>query len=59
MSELFPKDPARIRQRIRSYERKLTDELGRPLRDGYGKRFLLGPLYMLLGDLGETELIEE
>ncbi|MCP4602199.1 MAG: hypothetical protein GY847_17065 [Proteobacteria bacterium] len=48
----FPKEPKKIRERIRRYERKLRkeqEELG-ALSDGYGKRYLLGPLYMLLGD---------
>jgi len=49
----FPTDPKKIRQRIRSYERKLAQEereLG-AVDDSYGKRLLLGPLYMLAGDL--------
>lgn len=48
----FPDDPKKIRARIRSYERKLKKEkeqLG-SYGDGYGKRFLLGPLYLLMGD---------
>ena len=52
MTELFPSDPKRIRDRIRRYERGLKRELeGGYGGDGYGKRFLLGPLYMLLGDV--------
>jgi tetratricopeptide (TPR) repeat protein len=49
---LFPQDPGKIRARIRSYERKLKkeqEEFGL-ISDGYGKRYLLGSLYMLLGD---------
>ncbi|MBN1655386.1 MAG: hypothetical protein JXA30_16590 [Deltaproteobacteria bacterium] len=49
----IPKDPKKIRQRIRSYERKLEKELqefGR-YTDGYGKRFFIGPLYLLIDDL--------
>ena len=52
MPNIFPSTPAAIRARIRSYERKLKDELETGYGgDGYGKRFLLGPLYMLLGDV--------
>lgn len=48
----FPDDPKKIRARIRSYERKLRKELedGWP-DDGAGKRLLLGPLYVILGDI--------
>ena len=49
----LPKEPRKIRERIRRYERKIQrekDVLGR-VRDGAGKRLLLGPLYMLMGDL--------
>ncbi len=48
----FPKEPKKIRERIRRYERTLrkeNQEFG-SISDGYGKRYLLGPLYMLLGD---------
>ena len=52
MADIFPKTPKTIRARIRSYERKLRQEIEtRCGGDGYGKRFLLGPLYMLLGDV--------
>ena len=52
MADLFPTDPKRIRERIRRYERDLRRELEAGYGgDGYGKRFLLGPLYMLLGDV--------
>ena len=52
MVDLFPTDPKRIRERIRRYERALKRELEAGYGgDGYGKRFLLGPLYMLLGDV--------
>jgi len=52
MAELFPTDPKHIRQRIRRYERALKRELEDGYGgDGYGKRFLLGPLYMLTGDV--------
>ncbi len=52
MADIFPADPKRIRARIRRYERALKKELEAGNGgDGYGKRFLLGPLYMLVGDL--------
>ena len=52
MADLFPSDPKRIRERIRRYERALKKELESGYGgDGYGKRFLLGPLYMLMGDV--------
>jgi len=52
MTDLFPKSPKTIRERIRRYERKLENELKTGYGgDGYGKRYLLGPLYLLLGDL--------
>ncbi len=52
MADLFPTDPKRIRERIRRYERALKKELEAGNGgDGYGKRFLLGPLYMLMGDV--------
>ncbi len=49
----FPEDHKKLRARIRSYERKLEkekEEFGF-CRDGSGKRYLLGPLYMLMGDI--------
>jgi tetratricopeptide (TPR) repeat protein len=52
MTDLFPTDPKRIRERIRRYERALKKELENGYGgDGYGKRYLLGPLYMLIGDV--------
>ncbi len=52
MADLFPTDPKRIRERIRRYELALKKELESGYGgDGYGKRFLLGPLYMLMGDV--------
>jgi hypothetical protein len=52
LADLFPTDPRRIRDRIRRYERALQRELDTGYgRDGYGKRYVLGPLYMLLGDV--------
>lgn len=52
MSEL-PKDPKKIRATIRRYELALDKELKTTgfYRDGYGKRYLLGPLYLLMDDL--------
>ena len=49
----FPKTPGKIRERIRRYERDLRREQKTHgfIDDGYGKRYLLGPLYLLLGDL--------
>jgi len=49
----FPKDPRKIRERIKRYERALLkeqDQFG-IIGDGYGKRYLLGPLYMIAGDV--------
>ncbi len=48
-----PKDAKKIKERIRRYERALEQEKRRlgNYHDGSGKRFLLGPLYMILGDL--------
>jgi hypothetical protein len=52
VADLFPTDPRRIRDRIRRYERALQRELDAGYgSDGYGKRYVLGPLYMLLGDV--------
>ena len=48
---LFPKDPKKIRERITGYERDLQAKVYGFIDDGYGKRYLLGPLYMLLGDI--------
>jgi tetratricopeptide (TPR) repeat protein len=49
----FPKGPKAIRARIRSYERALKKEkeLHGFYDDSHGKRYLLGPLYLLLGDV--------
>ena len=52
MADLFPTNPKRIRERIRRYERALKRELEEGYGgDGYGKRYLLGLLYMLMGDV--------
>jgi hypothetical protein len=49
----LPKDPKKIRQRLRRYERELRKEYEKfgAIHDGSGKRYFLGPLYMLLDDL--------
>ena len=55
MSSMYdiPKTPERIRERIRRYERKLRREKEQfgTIHDGAGKRYLLGPLYLLIGNL--------
>jgi hypothetical protein len=49
----FPKEPKKIKERIKRYERELRKEYGKLgfISDDFGKRYLLGPLYMILGDL--------
>ena len=49
----FPKEPKKIRARIRRYERELRKERDKfgYIGDGYGKRYLLGPLYLLMDDV--------
>jgi hypothetical protein len=49
----LPKEPGQIRERIRWYQRKLRAEKSRSgrIHDGVGKRYLLGPLFLLLGEL--------
>ncbi len=49
----FPKDPKKIQARIRRYERKFRAEKADygMISDGAGKRYLLGPLYLLMSDL--------
>ncbi len=49
----FPRDPKKIQERIRRYERELRQEQKTygGLDDGAGKRYLLGPLYLAMGDL--------
>ncbi len=46
-NNFFPTDPKKIRDTIRRYERAFK---GPHYDDGPGKRFLLGPLYLLMGD---------
>jgi len=50
--DTFPHDPRTIRARLRRYERALREEQARfdGIRDGAGTRYMLGPLYLLLGD---------
>ncbi|MCL4880420.1 MAG: hypothetical protein KJ064_27460 [Anaerolineae bacterium] len=50
---LFPKRPATIQARIRSYENALKKEKRQfgTFDDSAGTRYLLGPMYLLLGDL--------
>jgi hypothetical protein len=49
----LPEDPKQIRQRLRRYERELHQEYEKfgTIHDGAGKRYFLGPLYLLLDDL--------
>jgi hypothetical protein len=44
---IFPSEPKKIRERIKRYERAFSAPHH---DDGAGKRFLLGPLYLLSGD---------
>jgi len=48
----FPKEPKRITERIKRYERELRKEYEKFgfISDDSGKRYLLGPLYMMLGN---------
>ncbi len=43
----FPSDRKKLKTRIRTYERALKSP---NCDDGYGKRFLVGTMYLLLGD---------
>ncbi len=49
----FPKDPKKIAERIRRYEGALRKEFKRhgAIDDGAGSRYLLGALYLKLGDV--------
>lgn len=49
----FPKTPKQIKARIRSYESALRKEKRAHgfYDDSYGKRYLLGPLYLLANDI--------
>jgi len=50
---VFPREPKKIRARITRYERELRKERDKfgYISDGHGKRYLLGPLYLLMGDV--------
>lgn len=52
----FPKGPKKIRERIARYERELLKEYNTygAIDDSSGKRYLLGPMYLLAGDLSEA-----
>ena len=48
----FPAEPKQIKQRIKRYQQELAKEKrAGGIRDGSGKRYLLGPLYLLLDDV--------
>ena len=49
----FPKDPKQIKARINRYQNALQNEQKRfgDIDDSAGKRYLLGPLYLLAGDI--------
>lgn len=49
----LPKEPSKLRQRIRRYERAFEKEFAQygMIGDGAGKRYLLAPLYLIMGDL--------
>lgn len=49
----LPTEPRKIRERIRRYERAFIKELQEfdMISDGSGKRYLLGPLYLILNDI--------
>jgi len=51
--EPFASDPKKLKARLRRYERALRREFEQFgfYDDSYGKRYLIGPLYLLLGDL--------
>ena len=51
--EQSPHDPKKLQARIRRYERAVRREFEQFgfYDDSDGKRYLLGPLYLLLGDL--------
>ena len=47
MSDFFPEEPKKLKERISRYKRQLK----KGDRDGAGKRYLVGPMYQLLGNL--------
>ena len=48
----FPKDPKKLKSKLRRYERELRKEQTTHgfIDDGGGKRYLVGPMYLLLDD---------
>jgi hypothetical protein len=50
---IFPNELKKIKQRIKKYEKDLNNEQKTfgSIHDGAGKRYLLGPLYMMAGDV--------
>jgi len=51
--EKYPTAPKKIRERIRRYEHALAQEQTATgfISDGYGKRYMLAPLYLLADDV--------
>ena len=49
----FPNDPRKIEERIKRYEDDLHKEFkkSRYISDDSGKRYMIGPMYLLLGDV--------
>jgi tetratricopeptide (TPR) repeat protein len=49
----IPKDPQKIKAQIQRYEQALKQEKKTfdAIDDSAGKRYLLGPLYLLMGDI--------
>ena len=49
----FPQEPKKIRARVKRYERELQKEQKKfgGISDGAGKRYLVGPLYLLMDDV--------
>jgi hypothetical protein len=49
----FPNNPRKIKERIKRYEDDLHKEFQkfRYISDGSGKRYMIGPMYLLLGDV--------
>ena len=52
----LPKDPKKLRALVKRYERELKNELKTRgvIHDGSGRRYLIGPYYMILGSLEEA-----
>jgi hypothetical protein len=46
MNDFFPEEPKKLKERISRYKRQLK----KGDRDGAGKRYLVGPMYQLLGN---------